>query len=221
MNCLLRRLRINLGIPKRKWLDDHFGGREFKLLDVGSGNDSARQIKSVLPECRFFGLDLDRSYQNSEDSFRLMEAFYELNLDSLDYQMIPDAYFDAILMVHVIEHLKHPLESIEQLCRKLKPTGSIYIEWPHERSRTFPSMRDSLNFHDDPSHISIPDAKNVEQILAKNGFVDIERGTRRNWWYLAFSPLLIPKRALQRGYLSGPDFWDFLGFAQFVSGQRR
>jgi SAM-dependent methyltransferase len=215
---MLRWLKTRLGEPKRLWLWRAFRDQPFSLLDVGAGNRSASFIKALMPQCRYYGLDRTRDYNNTPEDFALMEKFYELDLTGADLGTVPDQQFDALLLTHVIEHLSNAEIVLTRLCAKLKVGGKIYIEWPHERSLRLPSMRDSLNFYDDPTHVRLYAVAEVTEALTLGGVRVLESGTRRDWLYLVLSPLLIPYRAAKRGYLNGPDFWDWLGFAQFVTG---
>lgn len=216
-----RWFRIMSGPPKLRILQKQFGGNAFTMLDVGAGNHSATTTKEFFPSCRYYGLDLSRDYNNDEADFRLMERFYEIDLTTLDYTIVPDNYFDVISVSHVIEHLPNALEVLPVLAQKLKAGGIIYVEWPHPRSVGLPSMRDSLNFYDDPTHVRLYGLAEVCNALHAAGVTPRHGGTRRNWWYLFFSPLLIPWRAWHRGYLAGPDVWDWTGFAQYVVAERR
>ena len=58
-------------------------------------------------------------------------------------------------MVHVIEHLHNGDKVLEGLLTKLRSGGVIYIEYPGIRSTRLPSMRGSLNFSDDPTHVRL------------------------------------------------------------------
>src|SRR4051812_11396593 len=88
---------------KFSFLKTSFGNRPFRLLDVGGGNHSASRIKRIFDRCEYYGLDVDRNYNYSEEDFRLMEDFYEVDLTRLDYSMIPGQFFDGIWMAHVVE----------------------------------------------------------------------------------------------------------------------
>ena len=78
------------------------GHQPFRLLDIGAGNYSASKTKNIFPACEYHGVDMEKDYNNNEEDFKLMAAFYEMDLTLLDFSTIPDNYFDAINMVHVI-----------------------------------------------------------------------------------------------------------------------
>src|SRR5450432_2352269 len=87
------------------YMQKSFADKPFKLLDVGAGNHSASRIVTLFPNCEYYGLDMDKTYNNSDSDFKVMKDFYELDLTKLDYNKIPNQYFDGIWMAHVIEHL--------------------------------------------------------------------------------------------------------------------
>src|SRR5262245_5874730 len=141
--------------PKFLFLKKSFGNLSFKLLDIGAGNHSASKTKWLFPNCQYHGVDLTKDYNNDEKDFAAMDGFYEMDLTKLQFNAIPDSFFDAVSMVHVIEHLFNGDLVIKGLIPKLKPGGVIYIEYPGPKSKTLPSMHGSLNFHDDPTHVSL------------------------------------------------------------------
>lgn len=201
---------------KFSFLKRSFGTGSFRLLDVGSGNHSASRIHGIFPACSYYGLDMDKTYNNSEEDFKVMEDFYQLDLTTLDYSIIPDNFFDGIWMAHVIEHLHNGDEVVEQLIAKLKPGGYFYIEYPGIRSTTLPSMHGSLNFYDDKSHVRIYSVKELSKVFEKNNCSIIKSGARRNWFYIAGMPVKIVTTLLKGKKLQGNIFWDLMGFAEFL-----
>jgi len=193
-----------------------FRNHPFKLLDVGSGNHSASKITSLFPNCEYFGLDLNKNYNNSEEDFRVMKDFYELDLTLLDYSKIPDKYFDGIWMVHVIEHLRNGDQVVPKLLEKLKPGGFFFIEYPGKKSLHLPSMKGSLNFKDDETHVRLYSVPELSKIFKENNCSILVAGTRRNWWYIISMPLRIIQSYVKRKYVQGNVFWDLLGFAEFL-----
>ena len=116
-------------IFKFKFLKKKFGNKAFKLLDIGAGNNSCIKTKKIFPHCEYYGLDINKDYNNESENFSLMEKFYEMDLTLLQFQEIPDNYFDCICMSHVIEHLQNGDKVVIALLNKLKPGGYFYIEY--------------------------------------------------------------------------------------------
>lgn len=203
-------------ITKFIFLHRSFGNKNFALLDIGAGNHSATKIKNVFPNCEYHGVDMEKGYNNSEDDFRLMHAFYEMDLTKLDFSSIPDNYFDGIWMVHVIEHLYNGDEVIQHLLPKLKSGGYMYVEYPGFKSTKLPSMNGTLNFKDDPSHVRVYTVKELSQLFINNNCIVINKGLRRNIWFIMAMPFRILGKWLQGKKLQGNIFWDILGFAEFL-----
>ncbi len=201
---------------KFSFLKRSFGNRSFRLLDVGAGNHSASRIHAIFPACEYHGLDMDKTYNNSEEDFKVMKDFYELDLTKLDYSIIPGNFFDGIWMAHVIEHLHNGDAVVQKLVEKLKPGGYFYIEYPGIKSTKLPSMHGSLNFYDDSSHVRIYSVKELASVFKKSGCTIVKSGTRRNWFYIAGMPVKILTSVLTRKKLQGNVFWDLLGFAEYL-----
>src|SRR5215203_3051235 len=113
--------------PKFSFLKKSFGDRPFRMLDIGTGNHSASKTKSLFPNCEYYGLDLNKDYNNDEEDFKVMKDFYEMDLTELNFSSLPNKFFDAIWLVHVIEHLHNGDKVLEGLLKKLKPEGYMYV----------------------------------------------------------------------------------------------
>ena len=111
-------------------LFDKAGGR---VLDVGCG--PAEMVQPLLRlDCEFWGLD---------PSPRMIEIcrtrFGELNnthfVEGEAGQIsFPDAFFDAVLCMGVIDGLKNFGQVIQQMLRVLKPGGTIIITFANRQS---------------------------------------------------------------------------------------
>jgi len=193
-----------------------FGNRPFKLLDVGAGNHSASRIVSLFGNCEYYGLDMDKSYNNNDADFKAMKDFYQLDLTKLDYSIVPDAYFDGIWMAHVIEHLYNGDKVLPGLLKKLSPGGYFYIEYPGIKSTKLPSMKGTLNFKDDSTHVRLYSVAELTKIFEQNGCTVISSGTRTNWFYILALPLRLLISLVKYGHVRGNVFWDLLGFAEYL-----
>ena len=61
--------------------------------------------------------------------------------------------YDAVLLVHVIEHLRSPRESFEHIAGLIKPGGMFYVECPNLQA---PFARRSKLFHSAHIHNFVP-----------------------------------------------------------------
>ena len=212
---------IRIQNPKFTFVNKYFSKRPFSLLDIGAGNRSASKTTSLFPKCEYYGLDLDRAYNNDPAEFALMKEFYEMDLTQLNYSLIPDTKFDAILIVHVIEHLFNGDEVLKALLSKLKPGGYMYIEYPGKRSTRLPSMRGTLNYYDDSTHVRLYSVPELVDLFEKAGCEVVAKGTRRSWFYVVVTPVRVLFRWIRGKTVTGNIFWDLLGFAEFVTIRKK
>jgi len=221
MKNYIRRKLIILSNPTRyNFIIKEFGNKPFRLLDIGAGNRSANKTKYIFPNCEYHGLDKTKDYNYDETDFVLMSKFYEIDLTTLNFNAIPNNFFDVIVMSHVIEHLHNGDLVIQSLIPKLKKGGLFYLEYPGLRSTQFPSMKGCLNFFDDPTHVRIYSLKEIYNLFLSKGIIPIKGGIRRNMIRISLLPFLIPLRIIKYGHLQGPDFWDLFGFAEYVIARK-
>jgi len=206
--------------PKFYYLQKTFGQEKFNVLDVGAGNHSASKTKRLFPKCEYYGIDLDRHFNNDENDFAAMKAFYEMDLTLLQFEAIPNNHFDFIRMTHIIEHLTNGDEVIRGLLPKLKTHGYIYIEYPGPKSTRLPSMTGTLNFYDDPTHVRVYSVNELRALLKDSNCTILSSGTRRSWIFLLAMPFRIGANLLKAKKPEANMFWDLLGFAEFVFAQK-
>lgn len=204
-----------------RFLRKTFGNKPFRLLDIGAGNQSASKITRVFPNCEYYGLDKTTDYNYNQSDFRIMKAFYEVDLTSLKFDHLPRQYFDVLWMVHVIEHLHNGDQVLPRLLNSLKCGGYFYIEYPGKKSTTLPSMRGSLNFYDDPTHVRVYSVRELREIFEQHNCRVISNGTRRNWIYITATPFRIIASLIKGKKLQGNIFWDILGFAEYLYVQKK
>ena len=193
-----------------------------KVLDVGCGNHSATKTKSYYPECLYYGADKNLSYNNDARDLACMEAFYEVDLSQCGaLAVIPDDYFDCVIVSHVIEHIENGEDVLGELIKKMAPGGILYVEFPSEKSTMLPSMKGTLNFYDDPSHVKVYNLKKLNLFLSERGLSIIKSGTRRSLKRILFLPLYAGASLFAHGFISGHVLWDIAGFACCCIAQKQ
>jgi hypothetical protein len=83
-------------------------------------------------------------------------------------------------------------------------------------------MPGTLNFFDDETHCRIYSEVELNNLFLKNQLKPIHSGTRRNWYRVILSPILIAYKLLlsrSKGTIAY-EFWDLLGFAEFIYAKR-
>jgi ubiquinone/menaquinone biosynthesis C-methylase UbiE len=190
-----------------------------KVLDVGCGNHSPATTKLWWPHCEYSGLD--RSFEGySAADLGALDHAYRIDCSSESLSVLPDASFDVIIVSHVLEHLANGLEILKQLATKLTPGGYIYVESPSARSLELPSMPGCLNFYDDATHLRVYELSEISNVLLENRVRVVRSGARRDAaQILSLLPVLAWKSLRHRPW-QGSDFWDLVGFANFLLGRR-
>jgi 2-polyprenyl-3-methyl-5-hydroxy-6-metoxy-1,4-benzoquinol methylase len=196
-----------------------------RILDIGCGNNSPSVTKRWFPGCHYTGADIQRYNLSGEDD-AAMDAFFLLGTDGSGYEAIPDGSYDFVILNHVLEHMAEPGPILAALCSKLNPGGYIWIAFPSLRSLGLPSSEDeTLQFCDDPTHVYVPDVREVANVLLANGVKVLHAGRSREGVFTTLGDgLKLLKRLLKRmttGKFSGRGLWYLLGFEDHVLGQRR
>jgi 2-polyprenyl-3-methyl-5-hydroxy-6-metoxy-1,4-benzoquinol methylase len=209
---------------KFQYVKRRFGSPSIRILDVGCGNNSPSVTKRWFPGCHYTGADIQRYNLGGEDD-AAMDAFYLLGADGSGYAEIPDESYDLLILNHVLEHMTEPASILAMLCKKLKPGAYIWIAFPSLRSLSMPSSVDeTLQFCDDPTHVYIPDVREVSNILLANGVKVIHAGRSREGLFTTLADVTkLLKRLLKKmmtGRFSGRGMWYLLGFEDHVLGQR-
>src|SRR6201996_9363820 len=110
----------------------------------------------------------------------------------------PDSSFDFIVLHHVVEHMVAPAPILEVICSKLKPGGYIWIAFPSLRSLSLPSAERTLQFCDDPTHVHVPDIREVSNILLANGVKVLHAGRSRDLVRALIGAAILPWAFLKR-----------------------
>ena len=84
---------------------------------------------------------------------------------------LPTARFDAVMMLHVIEHLPDPAEGLRELRRVLRPGGVLVVETPRFNSLSFKLLgRRERSIQNCPGHIFFFTEQTLRQMLDHHGF---------------------------------------------------
>ncbi|MDA4119421.1 MAG: class I SAM-dependent methyltransferase [Thaumarchaeota archaeon] len=120
-NFLSRRWRRGLASMLKELLP--VGWESARLLDVGVGDGYT--IRLVKPEGPVFGIDIDPAMKELAIAkgvdFRSGSAY---NIP------FPDATFDIVTCVEVVEHLERPGDALKELRRVLNLGGSVVLTTP-------------------------------------------------------------------------------------------
>jgi len=199
-------------------------GKELKVLDVGCGA-RARDIANFSMKLKCFdGVD-NQIWHDDQESYSGIDTFYDIDLETQDLSLIPDGYYDVIIVSHLIEHINNGEIVINSLCAKLNIGGVIYIETPSPRTFNLPSAIGFANFYDDKTHKRMYFPHEIINVLVRPGFQVLKFGIRRDPIRMfIFSPIMIFLNALYylpiRRKANFKGLWDLFGVAQFWCARR-
>jgi SAM-dependent methyltransferase len=101
-----------------RWVRDHAHGR---VLDIGCAD---RWIERWLAQdCSYVGLDYPatgRDLYNAQP-----DVFADASLLPL-----PDATFDTVVLLEVMEHLQRPRQALHEAARVVRPQGKVLLSMP-------------------------------------------------------------------------------------------
>nr|WP_166418408.1 class I SAM-dependent methyltransferase [Cochlodiniinecator piscidefendens] len=124
-------------------------------LDIGAGGGEFTYLASR------FGLDAHGIDPNS-GYLEFGRTAYEVPLETKEVSELPtEPKFDVITMFHVLEHLAHPLEVIEQIHALLSDDGVFVVEVPNLESK-----RSSPTNHYFKAHITYFTSLSLEVLLS-------------------------------------------------------
>jgi len=195
-----------------------------RILELGCGTgDNFRELSRICPDIEFHGVDL---YSPQEAPPRILYQRVDLDHDSLPYN---DAFFDGVILTHVLEHLREPLRIGREINRVMKPGGIIYVEAPNWTSTLVPSFgfqrkqSGPFNFYDDPTHVRPWTKHGIFSFIGEICSLDVERvAIVRNWPRLPWDLVkivfnLVRKR---RRKVIAP-FWNIYGWCVYGVGVKR
>lgn len=89
--------------------------------------------------------------------------------DTFENLVLPDAYFDVVTLIDVIEHVADPRKTLQKACRLLKPGGLLYLVTPDIRSLSA-SLLGGYWWGLREAHLSYFSEKTISGLLEELGF---------------------------------------------------
>lgn len=162
------------------------------LLDLGSSDgNTLRHFAQLRPDLALHSSDIAGSPETYPKGTDFRQANF--NTDPLPW---PDASFDGITCMHVVEHLDDPSHLIAECSRLLRKGGTLYLETPDPKSVDVKTAKGkakgtvTMNFYDDPTHTAPVTVQRMRTECAKNGLREMSSGQSRNIALAAAFPLL-------------------------------
>jgi len=153
-----------------------------RFLDVGCGDGF---MVAAMNEAGYEGHGLDIS----DDA---IEIAHQNGLDTVRKGTIhgspyPDAHFDVILMMSVLEHEHYPTRALERARELLKPGGHIFIKVPHYGSWNRRALGKSWCGYYFPQHLFYFTPKTIGKLFDKTGLETVRNGF---WDHVPLSDVL-------------------------------
>jgi 2-polyprenyl-3-methyl-5-hydroxy-6-metoxy-1,4-benzoquinol methylase len=106
---------------------------------------------------------------------------------------IPSSTIDLVLLVEVIEHVRHPLATLRAIRRIVKDGGRVYLSTPNRRGLL--AVLSGCRWRElrNPTHLTLFSEAGLRETLRQAGFVTVSTGP-----YLHFSGHGRMRGALQR-----------------------
>jgi SAM-dependent methyltransferase len=135
-----------------------------RFLDVGC---SAAFFLLVARECGWTPQGAEIAPWAAE--FSRAELGINVFNGRLEDASFPDNHFDVIFSSHVMEHIRHPLELVQEMVRVLRPGGALVTVVPTQFAA--PSWKLAHRFTGDPppKHASFFDHRTYNALLARAG----------------------------------------------------
>jgi SAM-dependent methyltransferase len=189
-------------------------GRRSKVLDVGCGNDSSFNYKTLFPDLYYVGIDIGDYNQKKP----IMADEYIITSPEKFSEGIAELApsFDAVISSHNLEHCNDRHNTLKSMLSVLKPGGEIYLSFPSEKSINFPKRNRTLNYYDDETHkLTPPKFDAIIDFLKTNNF-SIEYSSRQ------YQPLFLrvlgfiqePFAAYKNTIFQGT--WAYFGFESII-----
>jgi SAM-dependent methyltransferase len=100
------------------------------ILDVGCGaGDNAAALKSINPGCAVYGITF--SAREAAIARRFLDNCWVLDVEQPLPSYLCSSRFDAIILSHVLEHLRDPAKVLESLVPLLREGGEVLIAVPN------------------------------------------------------------------------------------------
>ncbi|HJZ54809.1 MAG TPA: class I SAM-dependent methyltransferase, partial [Gemmataceae bacterium] len=156
---LVQQLRDRVGLPAT--------GR---MLDLGCGNGAMlRSFSEQMPGWSLAGTELSDKYREAVEAIPRVEKLYAGQPEDVP------GMFDAMTLLHVLEHVPDPVAFLARLARKMNPGGHIVVEVPDHRQNPF-----DLAIADHCTHFSLGtlravfEAAGLEVVAAAEDFIPKE-----------------------------------------------
>lgn len=146
------------------------------VLDIGCADGYFTEFLS-RHQLQAIGIDINK--MELVRALKKASSFTEYILCDAQYLPFRDSVFDAVVCMHVLEHLPDDTKCIEEMSRVLKSQGTLVLAYPNEKglwSRFFKrmlvsSLQEILNGTARTEHLRIYSYSKIIKLLKKGSFM--------------------------------------------------
>jgi SAM-dependent methyltransferase len=149
-----------------------------ELIDLGCGNG---RFLERLRGCGWTGRLQGFDFAAPVAAATRERTGLEISVGNLNEEILPPDSYDAIVLRHVIEHVRRPLDVLQMVRAALRPGGVLYVATPDLRAFSRLVFGRYWWGYDVPRHLVIFSAPALLAAMRWAGFEPIDR------WY-GFSP---------------------------------
>ena len=188
-------LRLKLAARVRMIRKLRLGG---DLLDVGCGSGGFLREMARLDRWRAKGVEINGQAARFDREQLGLEVFCGEVTDA----RFPDDSFDVVTMWDVLEHVRDPLRTLQEIYRILKPGGYLICSTPHAGSLDARLFGRYWIGYDFPRHFYVFSPATLGSLLAKAG-LDAERFF---WFYGRYTTFALSVSLWINARISNPSW---------------
>ncbi len=163
INQLYQTVRKGTLRQKRKLIYKVTGKAKGTLLDIGSGTGA------FVNEMQTHGWNVT-GLEPDEDARKVAKESFQSDLKSTDELFrLPENYFDAITLWHVLEHVHELHKYLERFKTLLKQDGRLTIAVPNYTSFDASAYREYWAAYDVPRHLYHFSPASMKTLIEKKG----------------------------------------------------
>lgn len=151
-------------LPYVPFLRTMAGRPKQRLLDVGCGAGNFLVMAKDILEVEPYGVE-PYAHNTSVAAENNLNIYY----GELEHAHFSDDFFDVITLNHVFEHVGNPRETLRELRRILKPSGTLIIGVPQSNNLLYWLFDSNWVGLDVPRHIFVPSTENLKQVASREG----------------------------------------------------
>jgi SAM-dependent methyltransferase len=184
-----------------------------KILEIGPGLGFIMEyFKKKYPDVEYSIIESD--LENLEKLKKLASNYF------VDIDVVPNNYFDLVIISHVLEHTNNPVNFLKKIKLKIRKGGYIFIEVPNEDYKFKNEDEPHLLFFNQNSMRILLEKSELNCIRISNHGPEIDRGFIKDFIFKLYNFLdyKLSKLGIQLPlYLLFPSLKIFLSPREILS----